>query len=354
MQIDNLGSQDQGTTAQLDFEQPIVQLDKQIQELRDLGAAKGIDYSLQIRQLQQQRAAELKRIYANLTAWQVVQVARHPCRPIIKDYLDLIVRDLRQLHGDRRFGDDPAVITGLGQIGRHKVMIVGHNKGKSLREKIACNFGCAHPEGYRKALLKMQLAEKFGLPIITFIDTPGAYPGIGAEQRGQAQAIAENLFKMIQLRVPVVCICIGEGGSGGALGVGVGDRLAMLEFAYFSVISPEGCAAILWRDGAWAPQAAEALRLTSGDLLSLGLIDAVIPEPVGGAHRNPADTARNVERYIIRTLNELTSLPVEQLLAKRFERWRSRGTGFVAAGQDIVAVGPASASTAKTRAQLQL
>jgi len=331
MQIDAEASQDHTTAEQLEFEQPILQLEQQIQELQRLSSAKGIDYSIEIRQLQQERAALLKRIYASLTPWQIVQVARHPARPILTDYIDLIVRDFRELHGDRRFGDDPAIITGLGQIGRHRVMIVGHNKGKDLKAKIACNFGCPHPEGYRKAIQKMRLAEKFGLPIVTFIDTPGAYPGVGAEERGQAQAIAENLYQMIQLRVPILCICIGEGGSGGALGIGVGDRLTMLEFAYFSVISPEGCAAILWRDGAWAPEAAEALRLTSQDLLKLGLIDAVIPEPVGGAHRNPRDCAHGIEQYIIKTLNELMRLSVDDLLSSRFQRWRSMGSNFVTA-----------------------
>src|SRR5512137_181248 len=281
----------------LDFEQRVVELEQQVEELRKLSTRKGIDYSVEIRRLEKDRIAELKRVYSNLTAWQTVQVARHPQRPILTDYLNLMVRDFRELHGDRCFGDDRAIVVGVGQIARNRVLVVGQNKGRAIKEKIACNFGCPNPEGYRKALAKMKFAEKFGLPIVTLIDTPGAYPGIGAEERGQAQAIAVNLMEMSRLRVPVISICIGEGGSGGALGIAVGDRLAMLEFAYYSVISPEGCAAILWRDGSKAPEAAEALKLTSRDLYKLGMIDAVIPEPIGGAHRNVHDTVYSVERY---------------------------------------------------------
>jgi acetyl-CoA carboxylase carboxyl transferase subunit alpha len=311
----------------LDFEQKVAELEQQIDELRKLGTKKGIDYSVEIRRLEKERIAELKRIYSSLTAWQTVQVARHPQRPILTDYLDLMVKDFRELHGDRCFGDDHAVVAGIGQIARNRVCIVGQNKGRTTKEKIACNFGCPNPEGYRKALAKMKFAEKFGLPIVTLIDTPGAYPGVGAEERGQAQAIAVNLTEMSRLRVPVVCICIGEGGSGGALGIAVGDRLAMLEFAYYSVISPEGCAAILWRDGSQAPDAAEALKLTSGDLHKLGLVDAIIPEPVGGAHRNVHDTVYNVESYIAQTLAGLRRMKIEDLLENRYRKWRSVGTG---------------------------
>jgi acetyl-CoA carboxylase carboxyl transferase subunit alpha len=224
----------------LDFERKVVALEQQVEELRKLGRRKGIDYSVEIRRIEKERIAELKRIYSNLTAWQTVQVARHPQRPILTDYLSLMVRDFRELHGDRCFGDDRAIVAGIGQIARSKVLIVGQNKGRTTKEKITCNFGCPNPEGYRKALAKMRFAEKFGLPIVTLIDTPGAYPGIGAEERGQAQAIAVNLTEMSRLKVPVVCICIGEGGSGGALGIAVGDRLAMLEFAYYSVIYRKG------------------------------------------------------------------------------------------------------------------
>ncbi len=309
----------------LDFEQKVVELEQQVEELRKLGMQKGIDYSVEIRRIEKERIAELKRVYSSLTAWQTVQVARHPQRPILTDYLSLMVRDFRELHGDRCFGDDHAVVVGIGQIARNKVLLVGQNKGRTTREKIACNFGCPNPEGYRKALAKMKFAEKFGLPIVTLIDTPGAFPGIGAEERGQAQAIAVNLTEMSRLKVPVVCICIGEGGSGGALGIAVGDRLAMLEFAYYSVISPEGCAAILWRDGSQAPDAAQALKLTSKDLRKLGLIDAVVPEPVGGAHRNVHDTVHNVESYITQSLAELRRMTTEQLMESRYRKWRSVG-----------------------------
>jgi len=287
----------------LDFEQKVADLDR----------------------LQKQQVAELKRIYSNLSAWQTVQVARHTNRPLLSDYLNLMVKDFRELHGDRCFGDDCAIVTGLGNIGRERVLIVGQNKGKSTKQKIACNFGCPNPEGYRKALAKMKFAEKFGIPVVTLIDTPGAYPGIGAEERGQAQAIAVNLIEMSRLRVPIICIVIGEGGSGGALGIGVGDRLAMLEYAYYSVISPEGCAAILWRDGSQAPKAAEALKLTSRDLHKLELVDAVIPEPLGGAHRNLHDTVYNVEKYIVKTLRDLKRTKLENLLENRYKKLRSIG-----------------------------
>ncbi|HSW00132.1 MAG TPA: acetyl-CoA carboxylase carboxyltransferase subunit alpha [Sedimentisphaerales bacterium] len=309
----------------LDFEQKIADLEQQVEELRKLGMKKGIDYSVEIRRLEKDRIAELKRTYSSLTAWQTVQVARHPQRPLLTDYLSLMVKDFRELHGDRCFGDDRAIVTGIGQIARNKVLIVGQNKGKTTKEKIVCNFGCPNPEGYRKALAKMKFAEKFGLPIVTLIDTPGAYPGIGAEERGQAQAIAVNLAEMSRLKVPVVSVCIGEGGSGGALGIAVGDRLAMLEFAYYSVISPEGCAAILWRDGSQAPDAAQALKLTSKDLHQMGLVDAIIPEPVGGAHRNVHDTVYNVESYISQTLSQLQKMSTRELLDTRYRKWRSVG-----------------------------
>ena len=309
----------------LDFEEKVADLDRQMNELRRLSSIKGIDYSAEIRSLQREQVAELKRTYSNLTAWQTVQVARHPKRPLLTDYLDLMVKDFRELHGDRCFGDDRAVVTGLGQIGRERVLVVGQNKGRSTKEKIACNFGCANPEGYRKALAKMKFAEKYNVPVVTLIDTPGAYPGIGAEERGQAQAIAVNLTEMSRLRVPIVCVCIGEGGSGGALGIGVGDRLAMLEFAYYSVISPEGCAAILWRDGSRAADAAEALKLTSKDLYGLGLVDAVIPEPLGGAHRSVRESVYNVERYIVKTLRDLKRTKIDNLLESRYKKLRSMG-----------------------------
>ena len=310
----------------LEFEGKIADLDRQMDELRRLSSIKGIDYSAEIRRLQQKQVAELKRIYSNLTAWQTVQVGRHPKRPLLPDYLNLMIKDFRELHGDRCFGDDRAIITGLGHIGREKVLVVGQSKGRNTKEKVACNFGCANPEGYRKAIAKMKFAEKYNIPIITLIDTPGAHPGIGAEERGQAQAIAVNLIEMSRLTVPIICICIGEGGSGGALAIGVGDRLAILEFAYYSVISPEGCAAILWRDGSQAADAAEALKLTSRDLYKLGLVDAVIPEPLGGAHRNVHDTVYNVEKYIVKTLADLKRTKIDNMLENRYRRLRSIGS----------------------------
>ena len=309
----------------LDFEDKVAEIDRQISELQKLSRTKGIDYSAEIRQLQIEQVAELKQIYSNLSAWQTVKVSRHPKRPLFNDYLELMVKDFRQLHGDRCFGDDKAIIAGLGHIGRERVMVVGQNKGKTTKEKIECNFGCPNPEGYRKAIAKMKFAEKYGIPIVTLIDTPGAYPGIGAEERGQAQAIAVNLMEMVRLKVPIICIVIGEGGSGGALGIGVGDKLTMLQFAYYSVISPEGCAAILWRDGSKAPQAAEALKLTSNDLHKLDLVDTVIKEPLGGAHRNMHETVYSVEKYIVKTLRALKRTKTQTLLDNRYKKLRAIG-----------------------------
>ncbi len=313
----------------LEFESKIADFDEQIKELQSLSSKKGIDYSVEIRNLQMARVKEFNEIYSNLSAWQTVQVARHPKRPLLNDYLNLMVRDFHELHGDRCFGDDRAIRTGLGQIGHEKVMIVGQEKGRDINDKIECNFGCPNPEGYRKAIAKMKLAEKFNIPVVTLIDTPGAYPGIGAEERGQAQAIAKNLMQMARIRVPIICIVIGEGGSGGALGIGVGDKLAMLEYAYYSVISPEGCAAILWRDGSKASEAAEALKLTSKDLTSLGLVDESVKEPLGGAHRNIHDTVYNVERYITKNLRQLKNMKTETLLEKRYRKLRSIGANSV-------------------------
>jgi len=309
----------------LPFEERVAELDRRIEHLRKHADQNGSDHSAEIRRLQHLQTGELKRIYSRLSPWQIVQVARHPKRPLLDDYLEMMVKDIRELHGDRCFGDDRAIITCLGHIGREKVLIVGQNKGRDTKEKIACNFGCPNPEGYRKALTKMKLAEKYRLPIVTLIDTPGAHPGIGAEERGQAQAIAANLMEMSRLKVPIICIVIGEGGSGGALGIGVGDRLAMLEFAYYSVISPEGCAAILWRDGSRAEQAAQALRLTGKDLMKLGLVDTIIPESLGGAHRNLHDTIYNVEQYIIKTLRDLKRTKIDNLLENRYKKLRAIG-----------------------------
>ncbi len=319
----------------LPFEDKIAESDRQIEQLRKQNPQQSLqgETSLAIRELQVQQTKLLKEIYSNLTPWQTVQVARHPQRPIFSDYLSLMFKDVRLLHGDRCFGDDKAIVTALGQIGREKVMIIGQNKGKDVKEKVLCNFGCPNPEGYRKALVKMKLAEKFGLPVVTLIDTPGAYPGIGAEERGQAQAIAVNLMEMSRLRVPIVCVVIGEGGSGGALGIGIGDRFAMLEHAYYSVISPEGCAAILWHDGAQAPRAADALKLTAKELLKLKLIDAIIPEPLGGAHRNIHDTIYNVEQFITKSLAQLKRIPIDKLVNNRYTRIRNIGAACVPASE---------------------
>ncbi len=312
-------------TCFLDFEKPLFDLEAQIADLQRQQEMKSVDYSYHIQQLRLTLLKMTTEIYQNLSAWDTVQVARHPRRPLLGDYIDLIVNDFRQLHGDRRFGDDPAIITGLGRIGRDKIMLIGHNKGKNLKEKTACNFGCAHPEGYSKALQKMKLAEKFHLPIVCLIDTPGAYPGIGAEERGQARTIALNLMEMSRLHVPMIGVVIGEGGSGGALGIGVTDRLAMLQYSYFSVISPEGCAAILWKNAEQAPQAAEALKLTSKDILRLGVIDAIIPEPLGGAHRNPYGAIRSVEEYLSQTLRALKRGKIENLRENRYQKIRRIG-----------------------------
>jgi len=313
----------------LEFEKPILQLEKQIAELVATQEQKGVDYAAEISSLRQNLTALMRKTYQNLSAWETVQVARHPNRPQTRDYIEMIVKDFDELHGDRHFADDKTIVTGMGRIGGHKVMLVGHHKGRDTKEKIACNFGCAHPEGYRKAMLKMQFAEKFGLPIVTFIDTPGAYPGVGSEERGVAEAIAVNLREMSRLRVPVLCLVIGEGGSGGALGIGVGDRLAMMQFAWYSVISPEGCSGILWKDASNAPVAAEALKLTSKHLKSLGIIDEIIEEPLGGAHRNAHAAADNVQKYIDKTLRELKRVPIEKLVDQRYERLRKLGADAV-------------------------
>ncbi len=310
----------------LEFEKPLAALDKQIRELRSLQSSRqDTDFGPEIRKLEANLVALTSKVYQNLSPWETVQVARHPNRPLLPDYLEMIVKDFCELHGDRFFGDDKAIVTGFGHIGHEKVMLVGHNKGRNTKEKVACNFGCAHPEGYRKALRQMKMAEKFGLPVVCFIDTPGAYPGIGAEERGQAEAIAVNLMEMSRLRTPVICIVIGEGGSGGALGIGVGDRYAMMQYAWYTVASPEACAAILFKDGTRAAQAAEALNLTSKKMSELKIIDDVIAEPFGGAHRNPHEAAHNIESYITRTIRQLRRMDMDTMLAKRYERLMGMG-----------------------------
>lgn len=310
---------------QLPFEKPIGRLQKQLVELEASQTASGRDYSTELRQLRDQWVSLLRKTYQNLTPWETVQVARHPARPLAGDYIQRIVKNFVELHGDRRYGDDKAIITGLGRIGTEKVMLLAQQKGRTTKEKIACNFGCAHPEGYRKAMRCMEMAQKFHLPVVAFIDTQGAYPGVGSEERGVAEAIARNMLEMSRLRTPVMVVVIGEGGSGGALGIGVGDRMGMLEYAYYSVISPEGCASILWRTGEKAPEAAEALKLTARHLRALDVIDDIVPEPLGGAHRNPAEAAANLERHIVHTLRELGRIPADKLLAQRYERWRRMG-----------------------------
>jgi len=314
-----------GYNYQLPFERPVVELDKQIDAL---DARDNRDtYAEELDQLRKSRDSLLRKLYRDLEPWDTVRVARHPGRPQTSDYIEMICRDFRELHGDRNFGDDPAIITGLGRIGPYKAMIIGHQKGKTTQEKIACHFGCAHPEGYRKALLKMKLAEKFGLPIVTLIDTPGAYPGLKAEERGQAEAIALNLREMSRLRTPIVCVVIGEGGSGGALGIGVGDRVAMMRHAWYSVISPEGCAAILWKksDEETNMAAATALALTARDNLSNGLIDAVIEEPIGGAHRDPEAAAEAAQKWVVDRLRELKRFKPQTLVRLRYEKLRKIG-----------------------------
>jgi acetyl-CoA carboxylase carboxyl transferase subunit alpha len=313
----------------LDFEKPIAQLEQQILELEAIQAEKQVDYSKELRQLRANYQSLLRKTYDNLSAWETVQVARHPQRPLFRDYVDMICREFRELHGDRAYGDDPAILCGLTRIGGHKVMLIGHHKGRDTKEKVRCSFGLAHPEGYRKALRCMKLAEKFGLPVVTLIDTPGAYPGIGAEERGQAESIARNLLEMSRLRTPIVSVVTGEGGSGGALGIGVADRVAMMEFAWYSVISPEACSAILFKGNEGAAQLAESLKLTSRHLRQFGVVDGVVSEPLGGAHRDPHSAAHSLEQYISKSLRSLKTLvkqgSMETLLERRYEKFRNLG-----------------------------
>lgn len=309
----------------LDFEKPILELERKIEELKALTEAEEIDLSSEIKQLTQSLDKLKREIFENLTAWQRVQVARHPSRPYTLDYVNLIMKNFIQLHGDRLFSDDKAIISGLAKFDGQKIMIIGHQKGRDTKENLLRNFGCAHPEGYRKALRAMRLAEKFAVPIVIFIDTPGAYPGVGAEERGQAHSIALNLREMAVIGVPIIAIVIGEGGSGGALGIGIADRVCILENAYYSVISPEGCAAILWRDRAKAPEAADALKLTACDLLKMGIVDEIIKEPLGGAHRDSMACAKNVSVTIKKYLQELKPLSKKELLEKRYKRFRKIG-----------------------------
>ncbi len=310
---------------QLPFERPILRLQRQVTDLEAAQVQTGRDYSTEIRQLRAQWVSLLRKTYVNLSPWETVQVARHPNRPLANDYIAQIAKNFVELHGDRYFADDRAIRCGLGRIGTEKIMLIAQQKGRDTKEKLECNFGMAHPEGYRKALRVMKVAEKFRLPIVSLMDCTGAYPGIGSEERGVAEAIARNLLEMSRLRIPIVCVVIGEGGSGGALGIGVGDRVAMLEYAYYSVITPEGCASILWRTGEKAPEAAAAMKLTAKSLKTLDVIDEIIPEPLGGAHRNWVEAGNNLERYIVRALRQLRGIPTDDLLRDRYDRWRKMG-----------------------------
>ena len=307
----------------LPLEKPSYEIEDRIAALETgpLGAGQ----QEEVRRLKRELADVQRQVFAGLDAWQTIEVSRHPDRPKTSDYLELVFDEFVELHGDKSFGDDRALLTGFAKLDQHKVMVLGHQKGKTLAERQACHFGCAHPEGYRKAMGKMRLAAKYGLPVICLIDTPGAYPGVGAEERGQAQVIAESMFLMATLPVPIVCVVIGEGGSGGALGIGVGDRVAVLENAYYSVISPEGCAGILWKSVEYKADAARALRIRSRDLKEFGVIDAVIEEPAGGAHRHPRQMAARLKTYLVRSLRELVSQPRDALVAARYEKFRAMG-----------------------------
>jgi acetyl-CoA carboxylase carboxyl transferase subunit alpha len=308
---------------ELEFEKPLLELENRIAELR--ASEEPLEARDEIAKLEERLARQQQRVYAGLTAWQRAQIARHPKRPHTLDLVNLLLEDWVELHGDRVFGDDKAIVGGLATFDGDPVVLIGHQKGRDTRENIARNFGMPHPEGYRKALRLMQFAAKFGKPIITFIDTPGAYPGLGAEERGQAEAIARNLREMAGLPTPVICVVTGEGGSGGALAIGVGNRVLMLEYAIYSVISPEGCAAILWGDAAKAPEAAELMRVTAPDLLKLGVIDAIVPEPVGGAHRNWEAAAASLRAALRDQLWQLKSKSEAELIEERHEKFRRIG-----------------------------
>jgi acetyl-CoA carboxylase carboxyl transferase subunit alpha len=313
----------------LEFEKALGQLEQQIQDLEGVQQQKQLDYSKELRQLRSNYTSLLRKTYDNLSAWETVQVARHPQRPQFRDYVEMVCPEFRELHGDRHFGDDPAILCGLARLGGHKVMLIGHHKGRDTKERIKCCFGMAHPEGYRKALRCMKLAEKFGLPVVTLIDTPGAYPGIGAEERGQAESIARNLMEMSRLKTPIVSVILAEASSGGALGIGVADRVAMMQFGWYSVISPEACSAILFKGNDGAAQLAQSLSLTSPQLKQLGVIDAVIQEPLGAAHRDPHTAAHSLEQYVAKALRELKKRgKIENLLERRYEKFRNMGVVF--------------------------
>lgn len=309
----------------LDFEKPIVELEKKISEMQDISSGGDVDISDEISQLRKKADSLREEVFNNLNRWQRVQLARHPQRPYTLDYLPRITERFQELHGDRTFRDDHSIVSGTATIDDHDIVIVGHQKGRGTKDNLFRNFGMPHPEGYRKALRVMHLGEKFNRPILTLIDTPGAYPGLGAEERGQAEAIARNLFEMSRMRVPIIAVVIGEGGSGGALAIGVADRVLMLEHSIYSVISPEGCASILWRDASHAPRAADAMKVTAPDLLELGIIDEIIPEAFGGAHRDWNKTAVKVKEAVLRHLRELQEFDIDDLIDLRVQKFGKMG-----------------------------
>lgn len=309
----------------LDFERPIVELEEKIEDLRRLSAVQNVDFSKEIAELEKKVASLCQEVFSRLTPWQRCQIARHPKRPYTLDYIRGLMTDFIELHGDRTFADDRAIVGGLARLDGIPLVVIGHQKGRDTKEKIARNFAMANPEGYRKALRLMRLAERFRKPIVTLVDTPGAYPGIGAEERGQAEAIARNLRVMSELRTPIIVVVTGEGGSGGALGIAVGDSILMLQYAIYSVISPEGCASILWRDPANAPDAADALGLTAETLKRLNLIDEIIPEPLGGAHRNPQEMAGTLKGHLLKELSRLAQISPDELVEGRYEKFRRMG-----------------------------
>jgi acetyl-CoA carboxylase carboxyl transferase subunit alpha len=317
----------------LDFESPIAEIEKKLNTLKSISENGKEDVTEQVIDLERKIRERREQIYSNLTPWQTVQIARHPARPVFQDYISYIFSDFIELHGDRRFGDDRALIGGLARIANQNVMIIGHNKGKTVEENVERNFAQARPEGYRKAFRLMKLAEKYQIPVITFIDTQGAFPGLDAEERGQAEAIARNLTEMARLEVPIICIVTGEGGSGGALGIGVGDVIMMLANSIYSVISPEGCSSILWRDASFSATAAEALKLTAPSLKNLGVIDEVLPEPGGAAHCYPRDTAAEVKKALLRHLKQLSGWSPSKLVRRRFEKFSNMGTYDKSTGQ---------------------
>lgn len=309
----------------LDFEEPVVQLEDKLKDMRKVALENGVDVGVAIQDLETKINEKKKEVYSKLTRWQRVQLSRHPNRPYTLDYINCIATDFNELHGDRNFKDDKAIVGGFGNIGSQTVMFIGHQKGRDTKERTYRNFGMANPEGYRKALRLMKLAEKFDKPVISFIDTPGAYPGIEAEERGQAEAIARNLFEMAQLKVPVLCFVIGEGASGGALGIGLGNRVYMLENTWYSVISPESCSSILWRSWDHKEEAAEALKLTAKDNYQHKLIDGIIKEPLGGAHQDVVAMCKTIKNKITKDLKELKNLPTEDLVKQRIEKFSEMG-----------------------------